>query len=157
MVISPSTMLSDEADLMRSLDSLSRGMIIPTFAEIYQSNRVLNEALQLNGLSDNTRSYKVNAYNLPETNILVLSVTGPDPQITQLLTFGISQVAQDTITKLYPMYTITTLEDPNFPGTPIGSGSQRNLVMATFLGAGLGLAVAVLIYGDLGAILGITR
>jgi capsular polysaccharide biosynthesis protein len=117
----------------------------------------LQSSLQAANLSSDNRSYKISAYNLPETNILVLSVTGPDAGITQLLTYEISHLGQEMITEIYPMYTITTLEDPNFPSTPIGSGSQRNLVMATFLGAGLGLAVAVLIYGDLGAILGFSR
>lgn len=157
MVVSPSTTLSEESDLMRSLDTLSRGMIIPTFAEIFQSNRVFEEAFKTLGLSIDNGKYKVNAYNLPETNILVLSVTGPDAEITQKLANETSKEGKEMIVGIYPMYTITTLEEPHYPYSPIGSDTQRNLVMAVFLGAGLGFALALLVYGDISELLGLTK
>lgn len=157
MVISPSTELSEASDLMRSLDSLSRGMIIPTFAEIYQSDRIVNEAFREIDVSNNINSYKVTAYTLPETNILILSTTGPDAHTTQVLTKEISHIARDFIAQIYPMYTITILEEPGIPVSPIESEVQRNLIMAALLGAGLGLALVLLIYGDISTILGLAK
>jgi len=154
VVVSPSVDISDEGNLIRMLDSLSRGDIIPTFTEIYQSRRVLEEAFETIELTNNQDAYEVNAYNLPETNILVLSVTGPDRDNTFELAREVSFNAQELIVEIYPLYTITTLEAPNIPKTALGQSLQRDIAMALFLGAGLGLALALLVYGDLGEILG---
>jgi capsular polysaccharide biosynthesis protein len=157
VVVSPNVEIGEESDLIRMLDSLSRGVIIPTFTEIYMSKQVLNEALSTIELTTNQDAYKVNAYNLPETNILVLSVTGPDRNKTLQLAKEVSKNAQDLIVKIYPLYTITTLEEPVIPKTPLGQDIQRNIVMAAFLGVGLGLALTLLAYGNLREILGMSK
>lgn len=157
MVVSPSVEIGDEGTLIRMLDSLSRGVIIPTFTEIYKSRRVLSEAMASIELTENQEAYSVNAYNLPETNILVLSVTGPDRSSTLRLAGEVSTNAQDLILALYPNYTITILDEPLIPRTPLGQDIQRNLILAAFLGLSLGLAVAILAYGDLREILGLSR
>jgi capsular polysaccharide biosynthesis protein len=154
VVVSPSVDITDEGNLIRMLDSLSRGDIIPTFTEIYQSKRVLEDAFETIELTSNQEAYQVNAYNLPETNILVLSVTGPDRAGTFELAREISFNAEELIVEIYPLYTITTLEQPDIPRAAVGQNLQRDIAMALFLGAGLGLAIAFLAYGDLGEILG---
>jgi capsular polysaccharide biosynthesis protein len=154
VVVSPNVETGQESDLIRMLDSLSRGVIIPTFTEIYQSSQVLNEALSTIELTANQDAYQVEAYNLPETNILVLSVSGPDRVKTFQLTKEVSKNAQNLIVEIYPFYKITILEEPNIPQTPLGLGIQSNIAMAVFLGAGLGLALALLAYGNLSGILG---
>jgi capsular polysaccharide biosynthesis protein len=154
VVVSPSVEISDEGDLIRMLDSLSRGDIIPTFTEMFQSKQVLEDAFETIGLTDNREAYQVNAYNLPETNILVLSVTGPDRVNTFELAREVSFKAQELIIEIYPLYTITTLEAPDIPRTEVGQSQQRNIAMSVFLGLGLGLALSFLVYGDLDEILG---
>lgn len=148
-VVSPNTTLADETDSLRSLDTLSRGEIIPTFAEIFQSSQILERARMTVGISADTRTYKVATYNLPQTNILVITATGPDPVTVVALNEAVASTAMEYIAKLYPMYSITLLDAPRSSGSPVGSNQQRNVIFAFILGLAFGMVVAILIYGDI--------
>ena len=154
-VVSPNTTLTDETDSLRSLDTLSRGEIIPTFAEIFQSGQILEQARTASGIVADASSYEVATYNLPQTNILVITATGPNPATVVDLNQAVARTSMEYISGLYPMYSITLLDAPPSSGAPVGSSQQRNVVFAFVLGMAFGMVVAILIYGDMREIFGI--
>ncbi len=154
-VVSPNTTLTNETDSLRSLDTLSRGEIIPTFAEIFQSGQILERARTTVGITADASTYIVATYNLPQTNILVITATGPDLATVVELNQAVASSSMEYIAELYPMYSITLLDAPRSSGAPVGSSQERNVIFAFILGSAFGMVVAILIYGDIREIFGI--
>lgn len=145
LVISPDVSLVDEQDLLRSLDTLDRGSVIATYAEILNSASISDAARRRAGISSAAiQNYQINAFPLPETNVLGLTVTGPDPNVAFDLADAITTEGSAFIKELYPVFLVSTLDAPEFPNRPIGPNPLRNTSVASLLGIALGSALAVL-------------
>lgn len=145
LVISPDVTIVDEQDLLRSLDTLDRGSVIATYAEILNSGSISESARRSAGISSAAlQDYQINAFTLPETNVLGLTVTGPDPSVALELAEAIMTEGSAYIKELYPVFLVSTLDAPTRPIRPIGPNPLRNVSVALLLGIALGGALAVL-------------
>ncbi|HSO26444.1 MAG TPA: Wzz/FepE/Etk N-terminal domain-containing protein [Anaerolineales bacterium] len=143
-LISPNAETVEEADMLRSLDTLARVDIIATYAEVFRSARITDAARQAANVSD---EYSSNAFNLPETNILVVQVVGPDPRQALVFNQAVNDEALAYLDQIYPVYSLTLLDAPRALTTPIGPDPLRNMGLAVLLGVGLGAILAILRYG----------
>ncbi len=100
-VVSPSPELLG-GDIVDSLDTLDKRSIVSTYAEFINSRRIYLDALQVLQLQETSMiEYTTQTVVLPDANILVLTVTGPDPQLAALLANTMGQRAINYISLIY--------------------------------------------------------
>jgi PleD family two-component response regulator len=78
------------------------------------------------------------------TNILELSVQGPDPAMASLLANSIGQHAIASIGNLYQVYDISVLDPASAPSKPVSPQPLRDAGLATVLGLMIGATLAIL-------------
>ncbi len=144
-VVSPNKAIVPNQSLVDSLGTLDKRSIIATYAEVVNSNRIFTEAttaLQIN--ADDLKNYTHSAVVLPDANVLVLSVSGPDAQRTALLANSIGQRAINYVKGLYQAYDINLL-DPAVPAlAPYSPQPLRDTGLAAVLGFVIGSVLAVI-------------
>lgn len=93
---------------------------------------------------------KVTAEAAPETVLLGISVTDPDPQEAQRLTQAYSVQLADLVAELEtppgqanPILKATIVDSANLPRDPVSPQPVRNLALAAVLGLLIGLGLAV--------------
>ena len=96
-------------------------------------------------------SAKVSASAVPETVLLDISVTDPDPQTAQSLAQAYSRELADLVAELEtppgqtePVLKATIVDAADLPGSPVSPQPLRNLGLAAVLGLLLGFGIAVL-------------
>lgn len=144
-VVGPNTNLVQDTNLLRSLDTLDRGTIIATYSEIFGSHRIISAALNDLQLSAQSgKNFTVTSYGLPQTNILVVSVSGPNPNTVVKLNKSVADQGLAYIQSLNQVYSLTLLDDAQSPVAPISPAPLRNTGLAVVLGLGLGAVLAFL-------------
>jgi len=144
-VVVPNADLVQDTDLLRSLDTLERGTIIATYGEIFGSDSVTSAALQeLQITKQAAESYLITSYGLPETNILVISVRGTNPNTVMKLNEAVANQGLAYIETLNQVYSLNLLDAPQQPEAPFGPDQLRNVGIALALGIGLGGLLALL-------------
>ncbi len=86
ILIPSSTALSSGPDVVRSYDTIGSVSVISTYAQIMNSSRIYEDTVSMLKLQpQDLKSYTYQAAVLPNTTILELSVTGPDPNVAAVL------------------------------------------------------------------------
>lgn len=143
-VVSPSPELLG-GDIVDSLDTLDKRSIVSTYAEFINSRRIYLDALQVLQLQETSMiEYTTQTVVLPDANILVLTVTGPDPQLAALLANTMGQRAINYISLIYRAYDISFLDPAISPIEPYSPQPVRDSVLALALGLIGGVALAIL-------------
>jgi capsular exopolysaccharide synthesis family protein len=96
-------------------------------------------------------SAKVTASTVPDTVLLNISVTDPDPETAQRLTQAYSQELSDLVAELEtppgkttPVLKATIVDSADLPASAVSPQPVRNLGLAAVLGLLLGIGIAVL-------------
>jgi diguanylate cyclase (GGDEF)-like protein len=131
-------------DIVSSLDTLDRRTIINTYKELIASPAVYSSNPEIQKIPADvlTEDYLINVVVIPETNILTLTVEGPDPKLIVLIADAIGNQALDYINRLYPVYNFSVLDEPTMPTRPIRPEPVKNAGLALLLGAVLGIGLA---------------
>ena len=140
-LVYPNDSLTSSKDVVSSLDTLDKRTISTTYADIIDSNRVYQDTinrLQLDPAA--LKDLRIYSEVQTNTNILVLYVEGPDPQVAALLANNIGQNGISYIKSLYQVFDIAFLDTAMEPATPI---RPRPLV-DTLIAAGAGLVVGLI-------------
>ena len=144
-VVSPNPVyLGGESNVIYSLDTLDKRSVITTYAEVLNSPRIYQETisqLQLNEAQ--LVDYSYNAVVLADTNIIELSVQGPNPETVALLTNNIGQKVVEYVVSLYKIYDMTLLDPAAVPENPISPQPIRDTGVAAVVGIALGIALAI--------------
>lgn len=144
-IVSPNLAGTNSSDLLYSLDVLSRRSTVATYVEVLQSNRLYEATLQdLEVDASKLSGYKVSAVAIPDANVLELTATGPNPQMTALLVNSMSQQAITFIANLYSSYDLVLLDSAPVPSAPISPNPQRDAAVALVMGVIGGAALAIL-------------
>lgn len=142
-VVSPTETLEESRDVVAQVLSLND--LMATYAEIFHSQSIVQEAsARLQIEPEILSNYEVLAVVLPEANVVELSVSGPEPQITALLANGIGQEAVDYIKAIYQFYDINLLDPAPVPDSPFSPNAPRSAGLSAVLGLVLGAALATL-------------
>lgn len=145
-IIIPSASLTDGADVVRSLDTLDRRSVVATYAEVMNSSRIFESASQFIGTDPLTlvKQYKVQAVDLPDSSVLELTVSGPDPVLAAKLANAIGYQSI-TFTRglnlIYDLNFLDTAIPAEFPFSPV---PLRDGVVAIAIGVMAGVILAVL-------------
>ncbi len=143
--VAPNTKVNEVSDILRSLDTLERRSIIATFAKISTTRETFASAVNLLNLDpSDLKGYKVQAFVMPNTNIIRINVEGPDPEQAANLAQSIAAVTEKEARSMYRIYKMEKITDAIPNPVPIHPDPKRNLMVAGILGLFLGL-IAVFI------------
>ena len=146
LIISPNASLTDSGDVVRSLDTLDRLSTVSTYAEVLGSNRMYQETLDtLNLTAEDLIDYTRTAVVLPDSSLLELSVTGPNPVVAADLANAISRQTINYTRQLNQIYDLNFLDTALVPPTPISPQPARDAVLALALGIAAGSLLAILL------------
>lgn len=144
-IISPnSDLISTQRELVDSLDTLDKRSIISTYAEIIKSNVIVSQTLTSLRLSETIiDNYLINVVPLPDTNVLELTIEGPDAKIAAAIANKNGQFAIVYMNERYPVYQIDFVDFAQPNSEPISPKPVRDLGLALLFGilAGIGLAI----------------
>lgn len=145
-ILSPSSSITSKNDVVDSLDTLDRPSIAATYAEIINSNRIFLSACNLIGQDpvEISKSYTIQAVVLPESSVLALSVSGPDPQLATSLANAIGQETISFTRSLNQAYDLNVLDTAAMPEIPFSPQPVRDSIVGFVLGIAAGVILAVL-------------
>jgi diguanylate cyclase (GGDEF)-like protein len=142
--VSPNAGIYDNSwDIVNSLDTLDRRSIINTYKELLASRSIYGMNPMIQELTaEELETYEITVVVVPDTNILKLTVDGPDPNQAMMIARAISVESLDAVNKLYPVYNFSILDEPALPTEPIRPQTFQNAALALFVGAIIGIGLA---------------
>jgi capsular polysaccharide biosynthesis protein len=145
LVVTPTEELTDNREMVDSLDTLDNRSIVSTYAEVLTSRTILEEAAAALQIEDSVLDdYDVSAVVLPETNVVQLSTTGPDPQYAMAITNAIGEKAITYIAGLSQIYELTILDPATASSRPISPKPMEDISLTVGVGLIIGLVLAFL-------------
>jgi uncharacterized protein involved in exopolysaccharide biosynthesis len=146
VVIPNGAVVTSVREIIDSLDTLDRRTVVATLARLAHSQPVVAAAAEKAGMPrEVSRQHRVRTIVLPNTNIIDIEVTGPDPEACATLANGVAQSASSEAIQLYQTFRMRLLDEAVPSRRPIRPDVQRNLTVAAVLGALGGLALAAAI------------
>lgn len=142
-VVGPSPSLAG-ADLLRVTESLNNRTLAPTFADMLASTRVVNAALDRAQVpADRRASYRVQASEEPDSQVIRVIVQGPDRRLVGQIARQVQAAGQELLRETFPQYQLGTLESPAEPSAErVGLAPQLVLIGAAIVGLALGVIAA---------------
>lgn len=143
-VVSPGASLlsGNDRDLVNSISALDRRSIVATYAEIMNSNSI-NQAAETSLNLDGQTGYSVQAVVIPDSSVIDLTVTGPNPVVAAQLANAVGEQAIIYIQDLYQAYNINVLNSATAPALPFSPTPARDAGVALFLGLIVGILLAI--------------
>lgn len=142
LIVSPSSSLTaDLNDLRSAVTALSAPVVANTYAEISQSTSIVERAWQQLNIRPQI-SYTVVSTVIQETTIVDITVSGPDPKLSQNLANAITDQTIKYVEGLTTVYNLTLLDPAVAPALPSSPNYQFNLAMGIVLGLMAGLLLA---------------
>jgi len=131
-------------NLANGLDMLARREeIATTFSEIASSRRV--KALAISSLSlQSGQEYSVESRLRAGTNIIEITVEGPDPVIVRGLANAVGASIEQYVQELFEVFTLVLLDEAITPQEPLRPNPVLYLTLAAVLGRALGAGLAFL-------------
>jgi uncharacterized protein involved in exopolysaccharide biosynthesis len=130
---------------IRTLDDARSRAIVATFAEVLESGSVHEEAAASAGIEGiDVADYDFESVILPEANVVQLTVRGPIPQATVLLSTAAGTLSAERFSELYQIYDIVLLDAPEAPLAPANPSLTQTMLTAGALGILAGAALALL-------------
>lgn len=141
-----SALMLDDGELASALDILSRRTeIVTTYSEIAQSRLIKNQAAgELMLSSTQRRQYSVSSRVLAGTNLVEITVRGPDPVLAKDLANRVGEKTSAYVGELYSTYNLTPLDEASAPSEPAQPNLPFNLALGSAAGLILGLGAALL-------------
>ena len=131
-------------NLANGLDILARRKeIATTFAELASSRRI--KGLAASSLSlDSAQDYSVESRLLAGTNIIEITVEGPNPVIASGLANAVGASIEEYVQGLYEVFTLVLVDEATPPESPISPNIPMNLALSIIFGLVLGAGLAFL-------------
>lgn len=140
-VVATADSIEDPGDVAAALGVLRNRQITATFAEILQSQTLLDRAAREIGSVGS--DFESTGVVLPESNVVSLTVSGPDAEAVREVNQIIGAAGSEDLASLYPIYTALALESAKTPSAPASPAPVRDAFFGAALGAFLGVVVAV--------------
>jgi len=145
-IIVPSSSLTSGADVVRSLDTLDRRSVVATYAEVMNSSRILEGAADFLTLDVAVllKDYTIQAVDLPDSSVLELTISGPDPVLAAQLANAIGFQSITFTRSLNLIYELNFLDTAVPPQLPFSPEPLRDGLVALILGTAMGAILAIL-------------
>lgn len=144
-IITPGATLTVGRDVVNSLDTLDRRSVVATYAEVMNSQRIYGEALTSLKLEASAlEDYEMLAVVLPESSVLELDVTGPDPKMAAELANAVGYQAIKFLRSFNQVYDLNFLDTAIATEEPISPQPIRDAGLALLLGFAAGVLIVIL-------------
>ncbi len=144
-IITPGATLTVGRDVVNSLDTLDRRSIVATYAEVMNSQRIYGEALSSLKLEASAlEDYEMLAVVLPESSVVELDVTGPDPKMAAELANAVGYQAIKFLRGFNQVYDLNFLDTAIATEEPISPQPIRDAGLALLLGIAAGALIVIL-------------
>lgn len=142
LIVSPSSSLTaDLNDLRSAVTALSAPVVANTYAEISQSASIVEKAWRQLNVRPQI-SYDVVSTVIQETTIVEITVSGPNPKVSQSLANAITDQTIKYVEGLTTVYNLTLLDPAVASVLPSRPNYQFNLAMGIILGLMAGVLLA---------------
>lgn len=153
LIVAPSAQTVDTSDVIRSVETLERRTVVATFARMASTASVRTAAAQRAGVpSDALIEFETHGSVVPNTNIIRIEATGPDPARVAALANAAALLTAQQAQVLYRVYTLRFLSEAVPAEAPAHPDRKRNalvgLTLALFLGVLAALAADRLRTGE---------
>lgn len=143
LVVGPNETLKTPREVVDSLNTLDRRSVVATFAKLPSSRTVRERAqAQLQLAEAQLTPYEVRTAVVPDTNVLEVSVEGPDPQVAASFADAVAQQTTQYAREFYDIYGMKVLDRAQEPTERVGPGLSRTLLVGAVLGLLIGVGVA---------------
>jgi capsular polysaccharide biosynthesis protein len=130
----------------RAFDALIRGVTInTTYASVARSQLIRDRAEEQLDPAARRDDMSVSAKVLTDTNIVSLSVEGPDPDNVVDLATAISVETIEYVNGLTDVYVLEPLDEPSRPDSPVATNKMLTILVGLVLGVVLGIGMAMLV------------
>ncbi len=124
---------------------------VASYADLVTSNQLAERVSEdVGGIPPDELRDRVTATNVPETVILEITATHPDPEVAQAIAQAYATQLQDLVEELETprggdsaVIKATLIDDAQVPTSPVSPNPARNLALAAVLGLLLGVGLAV--------------
>ena len=141
-VVAPRSLNPDDA--VNAFDTLIRGaQITSTYATIARSDLILARAEDRLAGSTPTSAITVGAEVQTGTNVLEISVQGPDPDSAHDFAVAVAAETVDYVNDMSNAYALEPLDSPQVPRLPVGPQKELTIVLGVLFGLVLGGALAL--------------
>jgi capsular polysaccharide biosynthesis protein len=143
MVVTPSALVTDPADVLKALETLERRTVIATFSRIPTTRESRDAvAATLGGDPKDIRNYDLDGSVLPSTNIVRIVVEGPDPNRAAAIANALAALTATQARGLYQTYTMHVMAAARPSDEPVRPDPGRNYLVAVAVGLIVGLVAA---------------
>ena len=144
-IITPNASLTTGQEVISGMNSLNNRTLVTTYAEVMNSERIINDSLLSLGLDSSIlEDYTYLAVVLPDTTVLEINVTGPVPDVAMTLANTIGTVTIEYMRSVNRIYDLNFLDIATIPEIPVSPQPLRDLALALALGLVSGSILAVL-------------
>ncbi|MFN0074220.1 MAG: hypothetical protein ACKVVP_22290 [Chloroflexota bacterium] len=143
LIISPSANV-DRGSLVYSVDSLGRGRIVGTYAEVLGSEVVHRVALERLGLPSTALGTSVTfkSSTVADTAVVQVTAESPDPELSAQAANHAGEVGIEHMTGLFPVYNLVFLSRATPPMTVYRPDPVRNYSVGLLIGIILATVIA---------------
>ena len=141
-VVAPRSLNPEEA--VNAFDTLIRGaQITATYATIARSDLILARAEARLAGSTPTSDISVGAEVQTGTNVLELSIQGPDPDAALDFAVAVASETVEYVNQMSNAYALEPLDSPRLPRLPVGPQKGLTIALGVLFGLALGGALAL--------------
>lgn len=134
----------DSAEVVRAIDTLIRGVEInSTYATIARSEAIRDGARERLGPTFSASGMTVNSDVLTGTNVLVISVRGPEPEATAQFARAVGDETVAYIAALEDAFELKPLDSAVVDERPVGPNKVLTVITGILFGAMIGVAGAL--------------
>lgn len=145
MIVLPNPDSFAGKDFVSSLTSLDNSSIVTTYADVFDSEFNQQAFIStLNLTDDEIEAYTQSTVILPDSNVMEVYVTGPDPDIVAQWANGVARTGIDYMKTLYQVYEVNILDAAVVPLEPISPKPLRDVSLGAVLGLLIGVILAIL-------------
>lgn len=131
LLVAPRAANTDPDTLASLYDTLSRGQVAATYAELFRGAALKAAAGDRLGLSeDDRRRVRTGASVVPETSIVDVTATAPSAELAERMTDSLAQVATTRVEAMTSPYGVTTTSSAAGTAARGGLGQLELAVLA---------------------------
>lgn len=146
LVIYPGDDIKDIDSILRSLSTVDRRSVISTSAKIVSSQSVRESTMSsLNMTPDEFDLYSIGVSIVPDSNIIRIYVSGPDPDKTSIIANSYAKSAKYYFKKYYKIISLEVLDRAPQPSSPVDKRFSRNVGVSIIIGLLLAICFVFLI------------
>lgn len=146
LVLAPTDTLTTTRDVVDALNTLDRRSVVASLAMVPSSRTVKERArADLRLTKAQLRHYNVQTAVVPDTNVIEVTVEGPNPKIDADFAYTLALQSISSVSNYYDIYALKVLDLPSVPTEPVGPGLIRKLLVGGLLGLLIGIGAALLL------------